>query len=553
MIAARTDGVGSLRPAELLAASSRFGRSSSWLAAGLTAVALVTLPGCIQEHASPKQHAKKHVSPKENLGAPAPPAPPPQAAPEPLGVNGAVVPRLQWRRCAGSFQCATAAVPLDYNQPRGAMIKLSVIRLPAADPAHRIGSLFVDFGGPGTGGVGELESLGPRYPDVLRQRFDLVSVDSRGVGGSTPVRCAAERGAADELVSSPVRPEQQAAFFAGSAALGRSCAAVSVDLLSHTSSANTARDLELLRQAVGDESLSFLGYSYGTYVGATYANLFPDHTRAMVFDGALDLVANSTGRPGQEEMPVDVRADAARSQAEELDAFFDRCAQAGPRCAFSVGDPRRKFADMVVKLKRSGDGRLAAVFRTVSHGLQSSTRWSGMATSLQGVYNSLRPDGADAQNQPQTLDPYIPNHSASFLAVQCLDSDYPRDQQAYHRLIPVEDQRQPYFGLTSLFNMAQCIAWPATDRDRYSGPWNRRRQHPILVVNNRYDPETPVWNAQATRDELGDARLLIIDGYGHTTLNVHSACASAAEVSYLVTLQPPDDGATCTADHQPFR
>ncbi len=104
------------------------------------------------------------------------------------------------------------------------------------------------------------------------------------------------------------------------------------------------------------------------------------------------------------------------------------------------------------------------------------------------------PDGAGVQDQPSTLDPYIPGHSASFLAVQCVDSDYPRDQQAYTRLIPVEDRRQPYFGLTSLFDMAQCIAWPAADCDRYLGPWNHRGRHPILVVNNRYDPETPVWN-----------------------------------------------------------
>ncbi len=477
-------------------------RLSSWFTAGLIVVVLLTLPGC----------SPKHLSPKENLDAPASPAPPARVQPEPLGSNGAVAPRLQWHRCGGSFQCATAAVPLDYHQPHDAMITLSVIRLPSADPAHRIGSLFVDFGGPGTSGVSELKSFGPRYPDVLRQRFDLVSFDSRSVGASVQ----------------------------------------SGELLAHTSSANTARDLELLRQAVGDETLSFLGYSYGTYVGATYANLFPERTRAMVFDGALDLVANSTGRPGQEQLPVDVRADTARSQAEELDAFFDRCAQAGPRCAFSAGDPRRKFADMVARLKRDGGSRFATVMATVSHGLQSSARWSGMATSLQGVYHSLRLDGAGGQGQPPTLNPYIPNHSASFLAVQCVDSDYPRDQQAYTRLAPGEDQREPYFGLTALFDMAQCIAWPAADRDRYLGPWNHPRQHPILVVNSRYDPETPLWNAHATRDELGDARLLIVEGYGHTTLDVHSLCASAAEASYLVSLQLPDDGARCSADHQPF-
>jgi pimeloyl-ACP methyl ester carboxylesterase len=478
--------------------------------AGLIAVALLTLPGC-----SPYEHSgrQQHVGTQENYDAPASLAPPARVQPEPLGSNGAVAPRLQWHRCGGSFQCATAAVPLDYHRPHDAMITLSVIRLPAADPAHRIGSLFVDFGGPGTSGVSEFESLGPRYPDVLRQRFDLVSFDSRSVGSS----------------------------------------AQSGELLTHTSSANTARDLELLRQAVGDETLSFLGYSYGTYVGATYANLFPDRTRAMVFDGTLDLVANSTGRPGQEQLPVDVRADTARSQAEELDAFFDRCAQAGPRCAFSAGDPRRKFADMVARLKQDGGSRLATVMATVSHGLQSSARWSGMATSLQGVYHSLRLDGAGGQRQPPTLKPYIPTHSAPFLAVQCVDSDYPRDQQAYTRLAPGEDQREPYFGLTALFDMAQCITWPAADRDRYLGPWNHLRQHPILVVNNRYDPETPLWNAQATRDELGDARLLIVEGYGHTTLDVHSACASAAAASYLVTLQLPDDGAGCPADFQPFR
>ena len=522
--------------------------SSSRVVAGLVALALLTVPGCsLKENPGVTPPL---VRPRQ--AAPEPSVPPPQAAPEPLGVNGAVPPRLQWSRCHGSFQCATATVPLDYNQPHGATITLPVVRLPAADPAGRIGSLFVNFGGPGTGGVGELVSLGPRYPDLLRQRFDLVSFDPRGVGGSTPVRCARDGTTGDDPAGSPVRAEQRTSFFISSAALGRSCAAASGDLLAHTSSANTARDLELLRQAVGDESLSFLGYSYGTYVGAVYANLFPDRTRAMVFDGALDLVANSTGRPGREAMPVDVRADTARSQAEELDAFFDRCAQAGPTCAFSAGDPRRKFADLVAKLKQGGGTSLAAVLSTVSHGLQTSTRWSGMATSLQGIYHSLRPEGAGAQGQPPTLNPYITEHSGAFLATQCVDSDYPRDQQAYEQLSQAEDQRQPYFGLTALFGMAQCIGWPAADRDRYLGPWNHRRPHPILVVNNRYDPETPLWNAQATREELGDARLLIVEGYGHTTLNVHSACASAAMANYFVTLGLPFDGATCPADHQPF-
>ncbi|MGH3783527.1 MAG: alpha/beta fold hydrolase [Pseudonocardiaceae bacterium] len=426
--------------------------SSSRVFAGLSAVALLTLPGC---SAAENLGVAPVPAPPPNT-APEPPVPPPTAIPEPLGVNGAMPPRLRWSGCDGSFQCATATVPLDYNQPHDATIALSVVRLPAADPAHRAGSLFVNFGGPGAGGVGELESLGPTYPDVLRQRFDLISFDPRGVGGSTPVRCAGHGTAGDELVGSPVRPEQRAAFFASSAALGQRCAAASGELLAHMSSANTARDLELLRQALGEESLNFLGYSYGTYVGATYANLFPGRTRAMVFDGALDLVANSTGRPGRQDKPVDVRAGTARSQAEELTAFFDRCHQAGPKCAFSAGDPQQRFADMVARLKQRSDAtRLAAVFRTVSYDLHSSARWSGMASWLRGLYNSLRPEGAAAQGQPPTLDPYLPTHSASFLATQCLDSDYPHDQQAYNLLSPIEDRSRPYFGLAALFDMAQ--------------------------------------------------------------------------------------------------
>lgn len=301
---------------------------SSRLAAGLVTLAALMVPACSTGH--------DHSFSGHNHNVLRTLSPPRQVALGPLGINGAAIPALHWLSCGRLFQCATATVPLDYNQPHGARITLSMVRLPAADPAHRIGSLFVNFGGPGTPGVGGLRSLGPSYPEVLRQRFDLVSFDPRGVGGSTPVRCTSNAAAADELVGSPVRPERLAQFFASSAALGHSCAAASGELLAHISSANTARDLELLRQAVGDEGLSFLGYSYGTYVGASYANLFPDRTRAMVFDGALDLVANSTGRPGQEHLPVDVRADTARSQAEELDAFFDRCSQAGPHAHFRL-------------------------------------------------------------------------------------------------------------------------------------------------------------------------------------------------------------------------
>jgi len=471
--------------------------------------------------------------------APAPaPAPRAPDAPPALGTNGAAVPALHWTPCHGPFQCTGATVPLSYREPTGATITLSVIRLPAADPARRLGSLFFNFGGPGTDGVGELTRFAARYPPELRARFDLVGFDPRGIGGSAPVGCPG----ADHLppAGSPVR--QPDAFFAASAATGKACAA-SGALLGHLSTANVARDMDLLRQAVGDASLNFYGYSYGTYLGGTYANLFPGKVRAMTLDGTLDLVANATGKPGQERQPVDVRADVAEAQQQELDRFFAVCAAAGPKCAFSAGDPKRKFAGIFAHASR-GPG-VAALMKTVGSALYQSGRWKRLAQTLSAM-------PADPGAASPVLDPYVPTHSPGFLAVQCVDSDNPRSPVDYTALAARESARQPYFGLSAVFSMAQCVGWPARDEDRYTGPWNRPRKNPVLVLNNRFDPATPLHNAEATAAELGDGRVLVVDGYGHTSLDVPSACASAAVVRYLTDLAAPPAGTTCAPDTVPF-
>jgi pimeloyl-ACP methyl ester carboxylesterase len=470
----------------------------------------------------------------------------------PLGTNGAAAPQLRWTPCHGKYQCATANVPLSYRDAHGATIALAVIRLPASDPAHRIGTLFVNYGGPGTDGVSELVHFGERYPPDLRAKFDLVSFDPRGIGASTPVSCPGLDAPAPPS-GSPVRPEQRDAFYSASATTGKACAAGNSPLLGHMSSANVARDMDLLRQAIGEPTLNFLGYSYGSYLGATYANLFPDRLRAMTVDGTLDLVANATGARGQQDEPVDVRANTAGAQAAELDAFFDRCVQAGPKCAFSAGNPRQKFADLVAGLSQGpvGGTTLPALLQSVDSALQQTGRWARLGQTLAGLYSAARPQGAAAANPPM-LDPYVTTHSPGFLAVQCLDSDNPQDRASYQRLAPAENQRVPYFGTGSVFSMAQCVGWPAHDGDRYVGPWNRPRQNPILIVNTRFDPATPLQDAEAAAGQLGDAQVLTVDGYGHTSLNVPSACASAAMAHYFVTMEMPPRGATCPPDAQPF-
>jgi pimeloyl-ACP methyl ester carboxylesterase len=473
--------------------------------------------------------------------APTPPSPSPSAAvaPPALGTNGAAVPVLHWTSCHGKFQCAAASVPLSYREPKGTAITLSVIRLPAGDPGRRLGSLFFNFGGPGTDGVGELTRFADRYPAEVRARFDLVSFDPRGIGGSAPISCpGAEHAPAP---GSPLR--QPDAFFAASAAPGKACAAGSGALLSHLSTANVARDLDLLRQAVGDTALNFYGYSYGTYLGGTYANLFPDKVRAMTLDGTLDLVANATGKPGQEKQPVDVRADVAGAQQQELDQFFAACAAAGPKCAFSGGDPKAKFAGIFARASRTTG--VGSLMKTVDSALYQSGRWKRLAQTLSAM-------PSDSGPAAPVLDPYVPTHSPGFLAVQCVDSDNPSSPADYAALAARESARQPYFGLGSVFSMAQCVGWPAHDSDRYTGPWNRARKNPILVLNNRFDPATPLHNAQATAAELGDGRVLVVDGYGHTSLDAPSACASAAVTRYLTDLAAPAEGSTCAPDAVPF-
>jgi pimeloyl-ACP methyl ester carboxylesterase len=219
----------------------------------------------------------------------------------------AAVPELDWGSCAAegegleAFQCATAVVPLDYDRPKGRQITLALARLPASDPSRRIGSLFLNPGGPGGSGVDMVLQGGPfLFSDEVRARFDLVGFDPRGIIRSTPLRCYETF---DEAIADlppfqfPVTREEERIKIRSDRALARACAEWGGPILDHMSTANVARDMDLLRRAVGDARLSYAGYSYGSYLGATYANLFPGKVRALVVDGVLDPVAWSTGTP----------------------------------------------------------------------------------------------------------------------------------------------------------------------------------------------------------------------------------------------------------------
>jgi pimeloyl-ACP methyl ester carboxylesterase len=498
---------------------------------------------------------------------------------------------VQWGTCAHGipkpFQCATAPVPLNYADPGGAKIKLSLIRLPAADPGKRIGSLFVDFGGPGGPDVTDLVNRAYTvFSSAIRARFDLVTWDPRGVEYSDPVNCFASAAASNAYFNSiPVFPYPQSTepgYFAANAKLGKDCQQRAASLLPHVSSTDTARDLDLLRQDVGDSKLTYWGFSYGTVIGATYANLFPGNVRAMMLDGTLDFVGNATGhRPGDAaKYPVDVRQGVDRAGQEVfLHRFLPLCERAGTNCAFSSGNPAAKWAALLARAQ-AGKISYQTLMTFAYYDMEDPIAdWPGLATELQSLYTSTsggralpaaaaarlataaRRAASQAQapsaapgrgGAPAAAARYTMNRSEAYYAIQCADSLLPTSTSVYHNLATSEDQKVPGFGRLIVYDMMPCATWPDLHTDAYDGPWNSSRTT-ILVVNAQHDPITPIWGAKAAVAELGNARLLTVAGDGHTSMYVEpSACRDAAQAAYLISVKLPAAGTVCPVDQLPF-
>ncbi|WP_326557723.1 alpha/beta hydrolase [Micromonospora sp. NBC_01796] len=481
----------------------------------------------------------------------------------------ATAPPVTWSDCDDGYQCATVAAPLDYDQPRGRQISLSLIKDPATDPANRIGTLFVNFGGPGASGVERLRARGRwewLFSPELRARFDLVSWDTRGVGRSSAVRCFGTEAEQQEFFSTipafPVGASEERAFYAAAEDLGRRCRDRNGDLLDHLSSADTARDLDLLRRAVGDSHLNYFGLSYGTYVGATYANLFPDRVRALVLDGALDFIGNATGHGiNGLTKPIDTRQDVPRGIAETFDQFLRRCAAAGAaKCAFAAGgDPRTKFAELTARARQRPvvvDGEswsYTSIISTVNDNLPRPLWWADLAVQLERLYNAPQTATLGARAaRPTPGEEYLANNTEAFYATNCADSIVPGNTAIYSRLGASEERRVPYFGPIGVFDYMPCAKWPARNTDRYLGPWDRWTAAPILVVNNRYDPSTPWHGARDATAELARGRLFTIEGAGHTGMFVPSTCGERVKREYLFTGALPAPGVVCAADDDPF-
>jgi pimeloyl-ACP methyl ester carboxylesterase len=476
-------------------------------------------------------------------------------------------PTLEWAECGDGFQCAEASVPLDYDRPQGKKITLALIRLPATDPGRRIGSLFPNPGGPGGSGVQFVRQAARLIygPETLA-RFDIVGVDPRGVGGSTPVRCftSPDHEAAFEADYPifPVTRQEQRLTARKSVELARRCWALSGWLLPHLSTANVARDLDALRQAVGDKRLTYVGYSYGTFLGATYANLFPSRVRALV----LDAVVDPTRYPAGDNAPLPfLRIGSERSASRALNEFFRQCALAGPqRCPFAAGgSPASKFAELAARLRAQPfelpppEGPLTigyAELVTISFQLLYSPVWSDLGVLLGQLYEATTPAAAaHALARAGIAEaPGLAATDESQVASLCADTDTPHDPRAWWSIARRADRRAPYVGsLLTYISQQPCATWPTRDLDRYLGPWDARTSAPPLVLGTRFDPVTPYEDSVKLTRIMPGSRLLTLDGYGHTTL-LASTCTATAVERYLLDQVLPKPRTVCPPDFQPF-
>jgi pimeloyl-ACP methyl ester carboxylesterase len=487
--------------------------------------------------------------------------------------RGLRTPAIDWQPCGEEFpgiECATVEVPLDYDSPDGPTTQIALARVPASgDADNRAPTVFVNPGGPGGSGVDMvLSGFGEFLHQNLDGRLNVVGFDPRGVGASEPLHCFDSE---EELVSFieavpvfPYEATQYRPFYEHYASLADRCLTRGEVIAPHMSTADVARDLDLLRQAVGDQALTYLGFSYGSYIGNTYANLFPRKIRALVIDGVLDPRLWSTG--------WQIVSDRVATQ-EEFDEFLRLCEEAGPECAFSDGPSTvRRWEALARAVKDEpidlGDGFLYTydfLIADATGAMYSPEVWGGpegYAVFLDLVADIALGDQSEGQRarvvrrnifdeiSTQALrEADYDNGFDAYFGNQCADTDYPGSFAGF-RVIDLFARAGSRFGPFWWWFNNGCTDWPVAS-DRYAGPWSTRTSNPVLVVGNFFDGVTAHTGAVASSKLLRNSRLLSYAGWGHTAYG-RSECTSEFIDAYLLDGILPPEGTVCPANPNPF-
>lgn len=453
--------------------------------------------------------------------------------------------RLRWTGCRDGFECARVVVPVDYGQPDGPTLELSVNRLRAPGGDDRIGSLLINPGGPGASGLDYARAAHSVISSAVRRRFDVVGFDPRGVGASAPIRCLtdAQTDAFVALDASPDDAREQSQLVQASKQLGARCAARNGPLLEHVGTRDAARDLDVLRAVVGDARLNFLGKSYGTYLGATYAEIFPDKVGRIVLDGVVDPAVDT--------------GELARAQAvgfeTALRAFVADCLRrSGCPLSGSRAAALRQVSDLLdaadrSPLKASRPVGQSLALLGVAFAMYEKSLWQVLRSALgraeQGD-GSLLLLLADSYAERNRAGHYPTNSNDVIYAVTCLDrpeaSDLTEVRDRANRLAAVA----PRFGAYVAWSSLPCGFWPVPPQGR-PHPVRAAGAAPILVVGTTRDPATPYVFSKNLAAELESGRLLTYVGDGHTAYRHGSGCIDGAVDRYLTEGSLPEQGARC--------
>ncbi|MET9362198.1 alpha/beta hydrolase [Streptomyces sp. NPDC006632] len=459
--------------------------------------------------------------------------------------------KLSWRACGvAKFECATMKAPLDYAKPSGPSINLAVARVKATGPGKRIGSLLVNPGGPGGSAVGYLQSYaGIGYPAPVRARYDMVAVDPRGVARSEPVECLTgqQMDAYTEVDQTPDDAAEQAALAKAFKEFAAGCEATSGKILPHVSTVEAARDMDLVRQVLGDQKLHYVGASYGTFLGATYAELYPSRTGRLVLDGAMDpslssLDMNRDQTAGFETAFKSFATDCAKQKGCPLGSGSVQDASDRLRAFFKSADAKPIPTGQSRKLGESlaTTGVIAAMY--------DEAAWPELRTALT---QAMKGDGAglltlaDSYYERDASGKYA-NLMFANAAVNCLDLppsfSGPDEVTA---ALPSFEQASPVFGVGFAWSSLNCAYWPV----KATGAPHRieaKGAAPILVVGTTRDPATPYKWAQSLAAQLSSGTLLTYEGDGHTAYGRGSDCIDTAINTYLLDGTPPAKGKRCS-------
>lgn len=482
---------------------------------------------------------------------------PPESTPVPDATEG-VAPgledfytqTLQWDDCGEQYQCSTMTVPLDYDEPDGDTVELALLRSPATS-AEPVGSLLVNPGGPGASGTDFARNTPAVATEQIHARYDIVGFDPRGVGDSTPVECLDDE-ELDELMSTQVTAEDDdglAQLEESMDGFVEACAANSSDLLPHVGTADVARDLDVMRAVLGDEKLNYLGKSYGTFIGAFYAELFPERVGRMVLDGAMDP---SLG-------PEQVALAQAEGFERALTAFLDWCLnddcplgddEQAARATLDqlitgledeplpTNDERRPltaalaFYGIILPLYITPEEGYPLLSRALDDAVNSDD--GSTLLQLADLYLQRNPDGT-----------YDGNQNEAIVAVNCLDRPGSVTVEEVRETVPEFEAASPIFGQFMAWGGLACADWPAEaeeDPSEISGTGAA----PILVVGTTGDPATPYEWSEALAEQLDSGALLTYDGFVHTAYRKGSDCLDQAVDHYLLSGNVPDEGTVCS-------